>query len=164
MCRPGWEHLFVQILRALFFLTYETFLEIRLYQMLLQCPLRGHHCRLDPVSDQAVLNYLVYSQQLQNASLRIELQQWGSGFTSTIGSFKYKASTFVRDHMRDGLVLSLDQSVAPVVHQYDRILRFPCLNRNESCNEYFRQHFRGFAAVPTPINFTALKDSRQEAV
>ena len=109
-------------------------------------------CPLDKMSDQASLNYVVYSRE-GNAKLvealrqkkegetaeggegergrklaeplRIAMQPRGAGYTNTVGTFKgaHKVLQFEREHMRGGVILNEDATVSAVIHQFDRMLK-----------------------------------------
>ena len=107
-------------------------------------------CPLDKMSDQASLNYVIYSRdgnaKLVNAlrhnkegdttdgggearalaePLRIAMQPRGAGYTNTVGTFKgmERVLRFEREHMRGGVILNEDATVSAVVHQFDRMLK-----------------------------------------
>ena len=67
-----------------------------------------YYCNVDKMSDQAVLNYLLFSGKLADAGLSVEVQPAGTGIVNTIGSYKDNASDWVDAHVRDGVVLNDD--------------------------------------------------------
>ena len=88
----------------------------------------ARRCPGDKMSDQASLNYAVYSRQLRHPTgrpLRLQLQPRGASFSNTIGVFKgpKRVAELQRDGMRDGFVLNDDGTPSQVVHQYDRPLK-----------------------------------------
>ena len=115
--------------------------------------------------DQASLNYLIYGganaagtaftdglkrgqllrrQPVGSSMLQVELQLRGTGVVNTVGlltSAVRAARLFEQQHMSaDGFVLNDDGAVAPMVHQYDRLLK--ALGKAENASNRYIRRFR----------------------